>query len=165
MCHPQTEDNDVKKLALAILCVVLAASCRPAKIEHPTLEEAGKIADAAEASFTSGDPFRIMEHYAPNAVYFDASTNEPTSDRAVATKWTENFVALKPVSFSPGKRIVQILGWHTFVSSGVATMEVSGKSGPEKISIRYTDVYQLQPDKTWLIVHEHLSNLPNPAAK
>lgn len=165
MCHSQTEDNDMKKLALAIFFCVLVASCKPAKIEHPTLEEAGKIADAAEASFTSGDPFRIMEHYAPDAVYFDASTNEPTTDRAVATKWTESFVALQPTSFSPGKRNLQILGWHLFVSSGIATVEIKGKSGPEKIRIRYTDVYQLQPNKTWLIVHEHLSNLPNPAAK
>ena len=155
----------MKKISSAIFCVVLLASCKPETIEHPTLEEAGKIADTAEASFTSGDPFRIMEHYAPNAVFFDAANNEPTTDRAVATKWTENFVALKPVSFSPGKRNLQILGWHMFVSSGVATMVISGKNGPEKVSIRYTDVYQQQPDKSWLIVHEHLSNLPNPAVK
>ena len=153
------------KFISVIACVVLLASCRHEKIEHPTLEEAGKIVDAAEASFTSGDSFRIMEHYAPDAVMFDAANNEPTTDRAVATKWADAFVAMKPTSFSPGKRTLQILTDHLIVSSGVATMMVTGSKGEEKVSIRYTDIYQQQPDKTWLIVHEHLSNLPNPAAK
>ncbi len=155
----------MKKYIPAIACFVLLASCRHEKgIEHPTIEEAGKIVDAAEASFTSGDSFRIMEHYAPGAVMFDAGNNEPTTDRAVATKWADAFVALKPTAFSPGKRTLQILTDHFIVSSGVATMTIAGGKGPEKVSIRYTDIYQQQPDKSWLIVHEHLSNLPKPAA-
>lgn len=126
------------------------------------MEEAGKIVDAAEASFTSGDPFRIMEHYAPDAVIFDPGQNEPTRDRAVATKWAESFVALKPTGFSPGKRNLQILSDHLIVSSGVATVTITGKNGPEKLRTRYTDIYKQQRNKVWLIVHEHLSNVPEP---
>ena len=164
MYHPQPEDNDVKKYIPAIAFFVLLASCRHEKIEHPTIEEAGKIVDAAEASFATGDSFRIMEHYAPDAVMFDAANNEPTTDRAIATKWADAFVAMKPTAFSPGKRTLQILTNHLIVSSGVATMTVKSGKGPEKVSIRYSDIYQQQPDESWLIVHEHLSNLPKPAA-
>jgi len=152
----------MKKLISAVACIVMLGACRPAWLPMPTQEEAGKIVDAAESTFTSGDPVRIMEHYAPDAVIFDPGQNEPTTDRAVATKWTESFVALKPVKFSPGKRHLQILGDHTIISSGVATIEITGKNGPETIRTRYTDVYKQQPDRTWLIVHEHLSNLPAP---
>ena len=153
----------MKKFIPAIACFVLLASCRHEKIEHPTIAEAGKIVDAAEASFTSGDSFRIMEHYAPDAVMFDSANNEPTTDHAIATKWADAFVAMKPTAFSPGKRTLQILTDDVIVSSGVATMMVAGGNGPEKVAIRYTDIYQRQRDQSWLIVHEHLSNLPKPA--
>ena len=144
--------------------MIVLTSCRHENIEHPTIEEAGKVVDAAEASFTSGDPYRIMEHYAPDAVVFDPAFDEPTRDRAVATKWTESFVTLKPTSFSPGKRNLQILSDHLIISSGVATMMITGKNGPEKLRMRYTDVYKQQPDKIWLIVHEHVSSMPKSSA-
>lgn len=152
----------MRKLIPAMACLMALVGCKPAWLPMPTVEQAGKIVDQAESSFTSGDPVRIMEHYAPDAVIFDPGQNEPTRDRAVATKWTESFVAMKPSSFSPGKRHLQILGDHTIISAGVATMTVEGKSGPEKMQVRYTDVYKQQPDRTWLIVHEHLSQLPVP---
>ena len=92
----------MKNLWLSIACAGALIGCRPANLPRPTDEEAAKIVDAAESTFTSGDPVRIMEHYAPDAVLFDADQGEPTDDRAVATKWAENFVALKPTKFSPG---------------------------------------------------------------
>ena len=53
------------------------------------------------------------------------------------------------------------LGEHVLISAGVAEIEIDGKDGPKKIKVRYTDVYQQQPDRMWLIVHEHLSKLPS----
>lgn len=155
----------MKNFILSIACAISLTGCGPKWLPKPTQEEAAKIVDRAEASFLSGDPVRIMEHYAPDAVIFDPDQNMPTRDRAVATKWTESFVAAKPKSFSPGDRVLQILGDHTFISSGVATIEITGPKGPETVRIRYTDVYRQQPDRIWLIVHEHLSKLPYPEGK
>ena len=155
----------MKNFILSIVCASALMGCGPKWLPKPTQEEAAKIVDQAEASFLPGDPVRIMEHYAPDAVLFDPEQNMPTRDRAVATKWTESFVATKPKSFSPGERVLQILGDHTFVSSGVATIETTGPKGPETVRIRYTDVYRQQPDRIWLIVHEHLSKLPSPEEK
>lgn len=154
----------MRKLIPAIALVILLVGCKPKPGVKPTVEEAAKIVDKAEASFTTGDTTRIMEHYAPDAVFFDPGVNDPTRDRATATKWTETFVAMKPTSYSAGDRVLQVLDAHTIISSGIATMDISSDKGPTKIRTRYTDVYQQQPDGTWLIVHEHLSNLPNPAA-
>ena len=150
----------MKMRIVGIVCVAILASCRPASLPRPTDEEAGKIIDAAEGTFTSGDPVRIMEHYAPDAVIFDPEQGDPTDDHAVATKWTESFVAMKPTKFSPGKRHLQFFGDHLFISSGVATVEFTGEKGANTARIRYTDVYRQQPDRSWLIVHEHLSQYP-----
>lgn len=155
----------MKNFILSIACASALMGCGPKWLPKPTQEEAAKIVDRTEASFLSGDPVRIMEHYAPDAVIFDPDQNMPTKDRAVATKWTESFVAAKPKSFSPGDRVLQILGDHTFISSGIATIEITGPKGPETVRIRYTDVYRQQPDRIWLIVHEHLSKLPYPEGK
>lgn len=149
----------------ATLFALALSGCMQHPDTVPTMEEATKIVDRAEATFTSGDPVRIMEHYAPNAVLFDASHNEATNDRATATKWTESFVALKPRAFSPGKRILQLISEDVFISSGIATIEIDGPGGPQRIRMRYSDVYVEQPDGFWRIVHEHLSNLPDPTAK
>ena len=155
----------MKNIWLSIACAGALIGCRPANLPRPTDEEAAKIVDEAESTFTSGDPVRIMEHYAPDAVLFDANQGEPTDDRAVATKWAENFVSLKPTKFSPGKRKLQFFGDHTFISSGVATIEFAGEKGPVTAKIRYTDVYRQQPNLIWLIVHEHLSRLESSEMK
>lgn len=150
---------------VVIVGAAILAGCRPAWLPMPTQEQAAKIADEAEHTFTSGDPVRIMEHYAPDAVIFGADGGEPTTDPAVAKKWAESFVALKPTKFSPGERKLQILGDHTFISSGVATIEFAGKDGPVTSRVRYTDIYKQQPDRTWLIIHEHLSPFPEARKK
>ncbi len=149
----------MKHMLLLVACTGALIGCRPASLPRPTDAEAAKIVDAAESTFTSGDPVRIMEHYAPDAVLFDADHGPPTDDRAVATKRVESFVAMKPTKFLPGKRKLQFFGDHTFISSGIATVEFEGPEGPVTHRIRYTDVYRQQPNRIWLIVHEHLSQL------
>lgn len=154
----------MKAFISVIAMATMLVACKPANIEPPTAEEAAKIVDAAEASFTSGDSAKIMANYVPDAVFFDPGYNDPTNDRATATKWTDGFVAMKPANFSPGNRILQVLDAHTIISSGVGTMDITGPKGPEKSRMRYTNVYMKQPDRSWLIVHEHLSVPPQPAA-
>ena len=126
--------------------------------------EAAKIAAEAEASFTGGNTQAIMSHYAPGATMFDPGTNSPSRDRAVQTKWTDALVQLKPQNFDAGKRVIQSLGPDAFISSGIASLEISTGQGMQAIHVRYTDVFKKQADGKWLIVHEHNSALPSPAA-
>lgn len=170
-----TTANDLKtpgaraRAAGALAGIALLAACSPAA-KHgnsaaatavpPTAEEALATVESAEATFTSGNAEAIMAHYAPGAVFFDASIAEPTDDRATATKWTENFVAMKPSNLSTEGRKIQILDADTFIASGIGTLDAVVKGRPTKLSMRYTDVYEKQADGRWLIVHEHLSMPP-----
>ena len=126
----------------------------------PTEAEAAAVVDLTEATFTSGNAETIMAHYAPGAVFFDPTIAEPTNDRATATKWTENFIAMKPTAFSPGTRKIQVLDPDTFITSGIGTIDAVVDDRPTKLAMRYTDVYEKQADGAWLIVHEHLSMPP-----
>ena len=122
----------------------------------PTEAEAAAIVDAAEAAWTSADTAKIMASYKEGGVWFDPVAVEPSADRAVQTKWTDGFTAMKLTEKSIAAKNVQVLDADTIVASGIATF----KGGADPVTFRYTDVYQKQSDGKWLIVHEHLSTTP-----
>ena len=151
------------RLALMVAGAAVAlAGCSKAP-QPPTQDEAKAIVDKAEASFTSGDAAKIMTFYAPGAVMFDVVAPAPTTNRGLQTKWTESFVAMKPSNFRVPDKRVQVLDADTIIASGTGTVDAAApKPGP--VTIRYTDVYQKQADGNWLIVHEHLSDVPKGSA-
>ena len=148
---------------LAVSLFALAAcnqqpAAPPQAATVPTDVEAAAIVDAAEAAWTSADTAKIMASYKEGGVWFDPVAVEPSADRAVQTKWTDGFTAMKLTEKSVAAKNVQVLDADTIVASGIATF----KSGPgaDPVTFRYTDVYEKQADGKWLIVHEHLSATP-----
>ena len=87
-----------------------------------TSEEATRIAEQAEASFTSGDLNAIMSHYADGAVMFDASHANLSTDRKVQAGWAQSFVSMKPGDYHVPDRQIQILGPDAFISSGIRNL-------------------------------------------
>lgn len=154
------------RMLIIVTGLALLAACNAPPGQEAAIgeSEAGKIATEAEASFTSGSVKAIMDHYAPDAVQFDPGVNAPSRDRAQLTKWTEALVAMNPRNFDPGKRMIQPLGPNAFISSGLGSIDVQTSQGLQTVHLRYTDVFRKQADGRWLIVHEHNSALPIPAA-
>ena len=135
-----------------------------ASAEAPSQAEAEKIVADMHASFTGGDAFKIMEHYAPGAVMFDPAHPEPSDDRAVQTKWASDFVTMKPSDLVSTTRHVQVLDEDTIVASGIAAFLADLGPNRERLSVRYSQVFQRQPDGSWKIAHEHMSMPPAPMA-
>jgi uncharacterized protein (TIGR02246 family) len=125
---------------------------------------ADKVVGDAYAAFTSGDAIRVMEHYAPDAIVIDAANNTPSNDRATITKWTADFAAMKPSDLVTNPRNVQVLDGDTIVSSGIAAFLADVGGRRQRVSVRYTHVFQRQPDGRWLIVAEHNSIPPQPVS-
>ncbi len=138
---------------------VTAASLTP-----PTQAEADRIVGDAYATFTSGDAVKMMEHYAPGAVVVDAAQNQPSSDRATITKWTADFAAMKPSDLVADPRMVQVIDADTIVSSGIAAFLADVAGRRQRVSVRYTHVFERQPDGRWLIIAEHNSIPPQPVS-
>jgi uncharacterized protein (TIGR02246 family) len=129
-----------------------------------TAAEADKIVNDAYAAFTSGDAVQMMGHYAPDAVVIDAANNLPSNDRAMINKWTADFAAMKPSDLITNPKIVQSFNDDTIVSSGVAAFLADVGGRRQRVSVRYTHVFEKQADGRWLIVAEHNSIPPQPVS-
>ncbi|HKX92997.1 MAG TPA: nuclear transport factor 2 family protein [Sphingomicrobium sp.] len=158
----------MKRLAASGLALILLAGCKVHRAsEQPavTTEEAIRIAEAAEANFTTGDVNKVMAQYAPGAVMFDAGSPAFSTDRKVQTGWAQSFVSMKPADYHVPDRQIQILGPDAFISSGTEMFTVAAGAARPTLTFRFTDVFQRQRDGSWKIVHEHLSSPPAAAPK
>ena len=152
----------VTALGLAAL-----TACKPATGTRPavTAAEATRIAEQAEATFTTGDVNAIMRQYANSAVMIDAAAPAPSNDRKVQTGWANNFISMKPADYSVPDRRIQLLGPDAFISSGTETFTVAAGAARPRVSARFSDVFQRQQGGDWKIVHEHVSTVPQPAGQ
>lgn len=151
-------------LVIAVAALALG-SCRKAGENPPVTEaEAVKIAEAAESTFTSGNPETIMKNYAKGAAMIDAGDPMPSTDRAVQTSWVKNFVSMKPQDYQVSYRQTKILGPDAFVTSGIESFTVEAGVARPQVNARFMDVYQRQSDGSWKIVAEHFSMPPTPVA-
>jgi ketosteroid isomerase-like protein len=154
------------RIFLLSTCALLAlAGCKlqQGQSNPPvTKAEAAKIAEAAEAKFTVGDPKAVMSQYAEGAVMFDAGHGPYSTDRKVQTRWAQDFVSMKPSDYHVPDRQIQLVGPDAFISSGTEVFTVEAGAARPTVSARFTDVFQRQGDGSWKIVHEHVSLPPTP---
>jgi len=145
--------------------ILVIAGCKQAPPEHApvTKAEATKIAEQAEANFTTGRAEDVIRQYAEGAVMFDAGHRDFSTDRRVQTGWARDFVSMKPADYRVPDRQIQLLGPDAFISSGTELFTVASGNSRPTLSARFTDVFQRQADGSWKIVHEHVS-LPPPEA-
>lgn len=150
-------------LVAATVGLLALAGCKattPTSRAPVTTAEATRIAEQAEANFTTGDVNAVMRQYADGAVMFDATHPVPSTDRKVQTGWARDFVSMKPADYRVPDRQIQIVGPDSFVSSGTEMFTVAAGTARPTISARFTDVFQRQRDGSWKIVHEHVSLPP-----
>jgi ketosteroid isomerase-like protein len=157
----------MRSIILSSLALVALAGCKLQQNQQAPLTkaEATRIAEQAEANFTTGNVKAVMSPYAEGAVMFDASHPAFSTDRKVQTGWAQDFVSMKPSDYHVPDRQIQILGPDAFVSSGTEMFTIEAGTARPTISARFTDVFQRQGDGSWKIVHEHVSLPPAPAAK
>jgi len=151
-------------VALGLAALALSGCKLQHSAQPVTKAEATRIAEAAEANFTTGDVKKIMAQYADGAVMFDSSHAGLSTDRKVQTGWAQDFVSMKPADYHVPDRQVQVLGPDAFVSSGTEVFTIAAGNARPQISARFTDVFQRQSDGSWKIVHEHVSLPPAPEA-
>ena len=151
-------------VALGLAALALSGCKLQHSAQPVTKAEATRIAEAAEANFTTGDVKKVMAQYADGAVMFDSSHASLSTDRKVQTGWAQDFVSMKPADYHVPDRQVQVLGPDAFVSSGTEVFTIAAGNARPQISARFTDVFQRQSDGSWKIVHEHVSLPPAPEA-
>ncbi|KOG43250.1 SgcJ/EcaC family oxidoreductase [Streptomyces resistomycificus] len=137
--------------------VGLAGPEAPAK---PTKKQVASLFDSWNAALQTGDPDKVADLYAKDAVLLPTVSDKVRSDRAGIVDYFDHFLQNKPV----GKKvqtIVKVLDGNSVVDTGVYEFTLTDHESGEKrvVKARYTYAYEKR-DGEWLIVNHHSSAMP-----
>ena len=146
-------------LALGTLGTV-AATAGPQHDAKPSKKQIAALFDGWNAALQTGDPKKVANRYAPDAVLLPTVSNEIRTDRAEIVDYFEHFLPNKPV----GKKIetiVNVLDSNSAIDTGIYefTLTAPDTGAKRVVEARYTYEYEKRGGK-WLIVNHHSSAMP-----
>jgi uncharacterized protein (TIGR02246 family) len=117
--------------------------------------------DRWNAALQTGDPKKVADLYAKDAVLLPTVSNQVRTDRAGIVDYFEHFLQKKPVG-TKVESVVNVLDRDTVIDTGVYEFSLTDDGTGEKSTVkaRYTYAYEKQPNGTWLIVNHHSSKMP-----
>ncbi|MFD5257527.1 SgcJ/EcaC family oxidoreductase [Streptomyces bobili] len=144
----------------AATVTVGAGVAGPEESPKPTKKQIASLFDAWNAALGTGDPDKVADLYARNAVLLPTVSNEVRTDRAGIVDYFEHFLANKPV----GKKvqtIITVLDDDSAIDTGVYEFTLTDHDTGEKrlVEARYTYEYEKRGG-TWKIVNHHSSAMP-----
>ena len=151
-------------VAVAVLGLAVAAcgeDLPPPIVSATPISEtdAGRIADATVAVWSSMDAAKIKGLYGPGVQGFDYQIGPLSTDRAAWDRAQDIFAAGKIDKYVQRERSIQVVDADTFIVSG--TWEGTSTALPANNgAVRCTDVYEKSFDGTWPIINEHCSVVP-----
>ncbi|MFG2809699.1 SgcJ/EcaC family oxidoreductase [Streptomyces massasporeus] len=117
--------------------------------------------DRWNAALQTGDPDKVADLYAKDAVLLPTVSNRVRTDRAGIVDYFEHFLQNKPAG-TKVESVVNILDRDTVIDTGVYEFVLTDHGTGEKSTVkaRYTYAYEKQPNGRWLIVNHHSSRMP-----
>ncbi|MEU1001266.1 SgcJ/EcaC family oxidoreductase [Streptomyces tibetensis] len=117
--------------------------------------------DDWNAALQTGDPKKVADLYAKDAVLLPTVSNQVRTDRAGIVDYFEHFLQNKPVG-TKVESVVNVLDRDTVIDTGVYEFTLTDHETGEKrtVEARYTYAYERQPGGKWLIVNHHSSKMP-----
>ncbi|MFF5147766.1 SgcJ/EcaC family oxidoreductase [Streptomyces sp. NPDC013157] len=127
---------------------------------EPSKKQIAGLFDRWNAALRTGDPEKVADLYAKDAVLLPTVSNRIRTDRAGIVDYFERFLQNKPV----GKKvetIVNVLDTDSAVDTGIYEFTLTDpKTGAKRVvEARYTYEYEKRGG-TWLIVNHHSSAMP-----
>jgi uncharacterized protein (TIGR02246 family) len=138
-----------------------AAIAEPRAAKKASTAQVTSLFDSWNAALKTGDPQKVADLYANDAVLLPTVSNEVRTDRAAIVDYFEHFLQNKPV----GTKItshVNVLDADSAIDTGVYEFTLTDPKTGEKrtVKARYTYAYEKQADGKWLIVNHHSSKMP-----
>ncbi|WP_105972499.1 SgcJ/EcaC family oxidoreductase [Streptomyces geranii] len=126
----------------------------------PTKKQIAALFDGWNKALQTGDPKKVADRYAKDAVLLPTVSNKVRTDRAGIVDYFEHFLPNKPV----GKKvqtIVNVLDSNSAIDTGVYEFALTDpETGAKRVvEARYTYEYEKR-NGTWLIVNHHSSAMP-----
>ncbi|MER7477559.1 SgcJ/EcaC family oxidoreductase [Streptomyces sp. NPDC126510] len=117
--------------------------------------------DDWNAALQTGDPKKVADLYAKDAVLLPTVSNQVRTDRAGIVDYFEHFLRNKPHG-TKVESVVNVLDRDTVIDTGVYEFALTDHEtgGKSTVKARYTYAYEKQPNGRWLIVNHHSSKMP-----
>ena len=131
------------------------AAAAPAR---PTEQQIAGLFPQWNAALATGDPQKVADLYAPDAVLLPTVSNEVRRTRAEIVDYFTKFLQSKPQGTIEDE-VVDVLDADTAVNTGVYEFVLTKDGKADRVRARYTYVYELRDGK-WLIVNHHSSAMP-----
>ena len=158
--------------ALAVTVAVMVAGCGSGSAAEPTRQttatqqtallpsqqEIAALFPEWNTALATGDPQKVADLYAPDAVLLPTVSNEVRSNRAEIVDYFTKFLQSKPQGVIDDEA-VDALDADTAINTGVYTFTLTKDGKQQQVKARYTFVYELI-DGRWLITNHHSSAMP-----
>ncbi|GAB2863525.1 hypothetical protein GCM10027074_33480 [Streptomyces deserti] len=117
--------------------------------------------DNWNAALQTGDPQKVADLYASDAVLLPTVSNQVRTNRAEIVDYFEHFLQNKPFGTKIDSR-VNVLAEDTVIDTGVYEFALTDPKTGNKSTVkaRYTYAYEKQANGKWLIVNHHSSKMP-----
>lgn len=129
-----------------------------AKHSKPTTKTIANMFKQWNAALATGNPQKVADRYARNAVLLPTVSNKVRTDRAGIVDYFTHFLTSKPQGVIRESHI-DVLDQTTAIDTGVYVFTLTENGKQRKVEARYTFVYELHRGK-WLIVNHHSSAMP-----
>ncbi len=139
--------------------VSLAGSDASAKTQ-PSKKQVATLFDRWNTALRTGDPDKVADLYAKDAVLLPTVSDKVRTDRAEIVDYFEHFLLNKPV----GKKIqtiVKVLDGNSAIDTGVYEFTLTDPDTGKKrvVKARYSYEYE-KVGGTWKIQNHHSSAMP-----
>jgi uncharacterized protein (TIGR02246 family) len=126
----------------------------------PSQKQIAGLFDQWNRSLQTGDPEKVADLYASDAVLLPTVSNKVRSDHAGIVDYFEHFLQNKPVG-TKVETHVNVLDRDSAIDTGVYEFALTDPKTGEKSTVeaRYTYVYEKRGGE-WLIVNHHSSKMP-----
>ncbi|MFF5477277.1 SgcJ/EcaC family oxidoreductase [Streptomyces sp. NPDC012935] len=126
----------------------------------PSKNQVAGLFDQWNRTLQTGDPEKVADLYASDAVLLPTVSNQVRADHAAIVDYFEHFLANKPV----GKKIethINVLDNNSVIDAGTYQFTLTDPETGEKsvVKARYTYAYEKRGGE-WLIVNHHSSKMP-----
>jgi uncharacterized protein (TIGR02246 family) len=136
----------------------IAVGGAPVAVVQPSEAAITSLFTQWNAALATGDPQKVADLYAPNAVLLPTVSNQIRTDRAGIVDYFTEFLKKTPRG-AITQSVVDVLDADDAINTGTYTFTLTVDGKTKIVPARYTFVYELVGGK-WLIVNHHSSAMP-----
>jgi uncharacterized protein (TIGR02246 family) len=128
---------------------------------RPTPKQIAALFDEWNAALATGNPAKVADLYAPDAVLLPTLSPQIRTTRAEIVDYFTHFLPSKPQAVIT-REIITVLDRNDAINTGLYTFTLTQNGVRQQVHARYTFVYQRRGG-AWLIVNHHSSLVPEGA--